>query len=293
MPVMRFTAGTVAFSIAAVGMTLLAAAAAMALAFFIARPGAVDLFRALPDNPWWFMYREAPRATALEVLWRIGAALATAAIAAAAAFRSFVLFRKVPSPVLPFLTVFFFSLGLECLRAGTAYLYAADGSIEAGIVLTRIMYWGRFVGLLGLLCGGLFCIELKYRNYGVLTGVIFLVSFAMAAYIPVDRTMFLAQLTWKLGDEQGVWFVNLVIGTLAVATSAGATLARRDRRFIWLAAGIILLLLSRELLFFAVEPVKLGCGLLSFLGGVVICLRTLLALQQQGKESNTEPGAPT
>jgi hypothetical protein len=270
-------------------MALLAAAAAVALAFFIARPGAVNLFRALPDNPWWFIYREAPRATSLEVLWRIGAALATAAIAAAAAFRSFVLFNNVSSPILPFLTVFFFSLGLECLRAGTACLYAADGSIEAAIVLTRVMYWGRFVGLLGLLCGGLFCIELRYRKYGVLTAVVFLVSFAMAAYIPIDRTVFLAQLTWKLGDEQGVWFVNLVIGALTVATSAGASLARRDRRFIWLAAGFILLLVSRELLFFAVEPVHLGCGLLSLSGGVVLCLRTLLALQQPGKE----PGAST
>ena len=121
MPVMRFTAGPVAFSIAAVGMTLLAAAAAMALAFFIARPGAVNLFGALPDNPWWFMYREAPRATSLEVLWRIGAVLATAAIAAAAAFRSFVLFRKVPSPVLPFLTVFFFSLSAIYFLLSTSF----------------------------------------------------------------------------------------------------------------------------------------------------------------------------
>jgi len=286
---MRSTAGTIAFSTAAVVMVLLAAAAAVALAFFIARPGAVKILGALPGNPWWFMYRETLHAPSWEVLWRIGAALATAAIAAAAAFRAFMLFSNVSSPILPFLIVFLFSLGLECLRAGTAYLYASDGSIEAAIVLTRAMYWGRFVGLLGLLCGGLFCIDLKYRKFGVLTAVVFLVSFAMAASLPVDRTMFLAQLTWKLGDEQGVWFVNLVIGTLAVATSAGASLARRDRRFIWLAAGFALLLLSRDLLIFSVDPVQLGCGLLSLSGGIVVCLRTLLALQQQGKE----PAAPT
>ncbi len=172
-------------------------------------------------------------------------------------------------------------MALECLRAATALLYTADRSIAAAIVLTRIVYWGRFVGLLSLLCAGLYSIELKYRRFLVLAGVVFLVSFAMAAYIPMDRTVFLEQLTWKLGDEQSVWFVNAVIGALSVATVGAASLSRRDKRYIWLAVGLGLLLVAREFLFFAVHPLLLGVGLVSLAGGVLLCLRTLSVIYRQ------------
>jgi hypothetical protein len=278
---MRIPAGPVAFFAAAAVTVLLIAGASFGLALLVATPGTAEPLRSLPDNPWWFMYREAPKAGSLGSLWRIGAAIASACVALVAAFRSRALFRKSASPVLPFLILFLFSLGMECLRAGTGVLYALDRSISAGVLLTRLVYWARFVGLLALLLAGLFCIEMRYRRYIVLSGVVFLVSFAMAAYIPVDRTVFLAQLTWKLGDEQGVWFVNLVIGFLAVAASAGAALSKRDTRYLVLAGGFTLLLLSRELLFFSVAPMLLAGGLASLAAGIVVCLRVLLAIYRQ------------
>jgi presenilin-like A22 family membrane protease len=148
-----------------------------------------------------------------------------------------------------------------------------DGSITSVVVLTRIIYGARFAGLLGLLLTGLYCIDFTYKRYGVLLAVIFLVSFAMAAYIPVDRTKFLMQLTWKLGDEHGVWFVSLMIGVLALGTAAVAATAKKDGKFLWLAAGLAFLLLSRELLFFGANPALLAAGLAALAGGTVLCLR--------------------
>jgi len=177
--------------------------------------------------------------------------------------------------MLPFLSLFLFSLGFECLRGATAWLYAADRSIEAAVVLTRVIYWGRFVGLLGLLLGALYCADLKYKKYAVLVGAVMVVSFAMAAYIPIDRTVFLAQLTWKLGDEQGVWFVNLVISLLVLAAGASSRLTRNDGRCLAITAGFALLLLSRELLFFSLTPILQGCGLLSLAAGIILCLRVI------------------
>ena len=179
--------------------------------------------------------------------------------------------------------MFLFSLSLECLRAGTGLLYAGDRSIAAGVVLTRIIYWGRFVGLLGLLIAGLYSIELKYRKFAVLVGLVFLVSFAMAVYIPIDRTVFLAQLTWKLGDEQGVWFVNLIIAILVIATSAGypgqegskVSLAGRRAHAPPRLAGAALL---------RPDAGAAGAGLLSLTLGVVTCLRALLVLSAQPRD---------
>jgi hypothetical protein len=114
--------------------------------------------------------------------------------------------------------------------------------------------------------------------------VVFLVSFAVAAYIPVDRTVFLAQMTWKLGDEQGVWFVNLMIGVLVLLTSAGGALIRRDRRFLWLAGGMAFLLASREIMFFSVSPIVLAAGIVCLTAGAAACLRVLAVVYRKSGE---------
>jgi len=281
---MRPSTGTVAFTTAMTITILLIVGSALGLSLLLAMPGLADPLRSLPSNAWWFHYSDPSVAGSRDALWRICAAIAAACIACVAAFGGFRLYHKGSSPLLPFLMMFLFSLSLECLRAGTALLYASDRSIGLSIVLTRTIYWGRFMGLLALLIAGLYCIELKYRKVMVLAGGVFLVSFAMVAYIPMDRTVFLAQLTWKLGDEQSVWFVNLVIGILTVATGCAAALSRRDIRFLWLSAGFMLLLAAREFLFFATHPVMLAAGLACLAGGCLLCLRILSAIYQRAGE---------
>ena len=278
---MRAPAATIAWRAALAVTILLFAAGAAGLALLIALPGAAGPLRSLPVNSWWFRYRDAAAEGTPGSLWCLGAILAAVCISVGASLRSRALYRAGSPPIIPFLMMFLLSLGLECLRAGTAALYAADRSIAVSLVLTRIIYWGRFVGLLSLLCAALYCIELKYRRFLMLAGLVFLVAFAMAAYIPLDRTVFLTQLTWKLGDEQSVWFVNAVIGIITVATVGAAVISRRDRRYLWLALGLALLLASRELLFFAVNPLLLGVGLVTLAGGILLCLRTLPMIFRQ------------
>jgi hypothetical protein len=269
----RKSPGDVAFSSASFLLTVLAAVAAAGVVALLVLPGVLEGLDALPGNPWWFHYRDPARGTETLALWRVGAAAASSLVSLAAAFRLRTLYRREPSPVLPFIMVFLFALGLECLRAGTAVLYALDGPVSPSVLLTRVMYWGRFVGMLGLLVASLYCTELKYRKFFLLAGVVLLVSFAMAAYIPVDRSVFLVQLTWKLGDEQSVWFVNLAIGLLTILTAIAAALTRRDRRFIRLAAAIAVLVCSRELLFFATQPAVLVAGIVAQAAGAVLCMR--------------------
>jgi len=284
---MRTDVGPAAFTAAIIVTIVLMAGAAASVVVLLALPGALDPLRSLINNQWWFHYEDATTGGGFASIWRIGSAVLCAALSLFFIFRARSLYRKSSSPILPFLMLFLFSFGLECLRGGTALLYSADASIALSIVLTRIMYWGRFVGLLGLLIAGLYCIEMKYRKLTMLTGGAFLVAFAMAAYIPMDRTVFLSQLTWKLGDEQGVWFVNLVIAILVLGTTALAAFSRHTARFLWLTVGLLLLLCSRELLYFALGPIPLLLGLAAVAGGMFLCLRTLSAIYRQPGE-----GAP-
>ena len=270
---MRVSPGPVAFSAASVLLLLLVAGAVLGMAVLVAMPALLEHLRGLPENPWWFWYRESGAGAAAPALWRIGAAAVAAIISFAAALRARAVYRVEQSPVIPFLLIFLFSLALECLRAGTALLFAGDGPVSVSLLLTRVVYWGRFVGAFSLLAAALYCTELGYRKFFFVAGVVLLVAFAMAAYIPLDRTVFLAQLTWKLGDEQSVWFVNLAIVLLAVLTAAAAALTRRGPRLVRLAIGVVFLGACRELQFFAVQPAALATGLALQASGAILCLR--------------------
>jgi hypothetical protein len=287
----RKSPGDLAFLTATVLMALLAAAAVAGVVALLAVHGLRDGLAGLPDNAWWMRYRDPGPGASTLPLWRIGAAAAAALVSIAAVLRIRVLYRREPSPILPFILVFLFSLGVECLRAGTAVLFALDGPVSPSILLTRVIYWGRFVGMLGLLAASLYCTELKYGKLFPITGVVFLVSLAMAASIPVDRSVFLAQLTWKLGDEQSMAFVNLAIGALTILAAAAAALTRGGPRFVLLAVGLAVLVGSRELEFFAARPMLLGAGIVAQAAGAVLCMRAFAREGGDGRRADPRPRA--
>ena len=261
---------------AAVTITLiLAAFASYSFAFIASASALAGSLSVLSNNPWWFQYLDPGPKDLSQPLIVIAAAVAISIASLAAAFAANAEYRRSRGPVLPYLLLFLFTLGVECLRAPGALLVGADRSQSTAVFLTRAVYMGRFLGLMSLLLASLNCIELKYRHPYVLGGGAILIAFAMAAYIPVDTTVFLSQLVWKLGDEQGVWFVNVVIALLVVGTVIGAALLKHDRRYLVLAGGFVCLLAARELLFFGVQPFRLAAGIAALTAGIIVSLRSL------------------
>src|SRR5271169_1650798 len=154
---------------------LLAAGAVLGIAALATVPGLLDRLRGLPSNTWWLQYRDQGAGASCAV-WRIAAAAAATLVSLAAVLRTRTIFRRKLSPAIPFLMMFFFSLSLECLRAASAVLFAADGSVSFSLLPTRVIYWGRFAGLLSLLIVALYGMELRYRKFPLLAGVVLIVS---------------------------------------------------------------------------------------------------------------------
>ena len=243
--------------------------------FLLSQPARAGMLSTLPSNPWWLVYRDPGPRDSTQPLGIIAAVVAATGVGFVSSLRSHRLYLRSRTPVLPYLLLFFLSLGVECLRGPAAVLVAAGTAISTSVVLTRAVYWGRFVGLFALLLCSLYCIELRYRHVYVLGGGSLLVALAIAASIPVDRTTFLSQFTWKLGDEQGVLFVNFAIAALVVLTAVGAAVLKKDNRYLALAGGLIMLLAARALLFFMVEPIPLACAIFALTAGAVASLRSL------------------
>jgi hypothetical protein len=292
---MRASVRNTAFFPAAALALLVGIGASALLAVFLTVPSAGQSLSSLPDHPWWFVYAEARGASAGQragvaplqspsPLWSAAAAIAATALAIPACFRARALVGRASSPIATFLILFFLTLCIEGLRVAAAFLVVTGRSIPAAVVLTRAVYGGRFLGILALLAAGLYCMEMKYAKHLLLALGALAVSFAMAASIPIDMTVFVAQLTYKLGDEQGLWFVSLVLGILVLAAGAGAALVRRDPRFLVLAGGSALLLAGRETLFFSTRPVLLALGLTLLAGGMILWLRGLPLILDGEKE---------
>jgi hypothetical protein len=221
------------------------------------------------------MHQEAGPKEAAYPLQAIGATVIATGVGGVFLLRLERLHRRSRTPVLVYLGLFFLTIAVECLRGATTVLYATDSPVEAAVALTRAVYWGRLAGLFALLLSSLYCTELKSRNGYVLGRGSVLVALAIAASIPIDRTTFLSQLTWKLGDEQGLWFGNTVMAALVLLTVLGASAMKRDRRFLTVALGFTLLLASRQLLSFMVYPLPLAGGIGALTAGAAVSTRSL------------------
>lgn len=275
---MRDHAEPIVFAAAVAIAAILAAAAGVCLALIASSPVATNALSTLPGNPWWFIYQDPGTRDGSIPFVVITAALAITAGAVIASFRARSLLHATRAPMLPYLLLFLFSLSVECLRAPLALIIATDRSLPAAIVIGRTVYGARFAGLLALLLAAVQCIDMKYRHPYILGSGAILIAIAMAASIPIDRTAFLSQLLWKLGDEQGIWFMNLVISLLVVGAAAGGAALKRNMRSVVLAGALLCVLVSRELLFFGVSAARLAAGAALMTAGIVLCLYSVAGL---------------
>jgi hypothetical protein len=272
---------------AAATALLLAVLGGLALAFLLTDARAREALAGLTDHPWWLVYRGPAGGDA--AAWAVGAATAAALVAAAALSAARRMLER--SPALPSLAagIFLFTMAFECLRGAAAFLVATDRSTAAALFLSRAVCFSRFTGLLSLLLVALHALELPEQRPGVLVPVVLVASLAMAASVPVDRTTFLAQLTFRLGDEQGVWFVNLVIGALIPLSVVAAAIVRREARLVLLAGSFVLLLAARELVFFGLHPVRLACGLACLALGSALLLAAIRRGYVPARDARVRP----
>jgi hypothetical protein len=202
-------------------------------------------------------------------------------VAAAVAIPALLGLRRAaaPAPIAVFMAVFLVSLCAENLRAGSAYLAATDRSLTLAVALSRAVIGGRFLGILALFLVGLYSLEMKYSRHLLLAAGAFAVALAVAVSVPVDRTVFLAVLMHKLGDEQSLWFASLVLSVLVVAAAAapllrpGGPTGPRRAGTLPVSCGSVLLLAGREILSFSTRPAVLACAAAMLAGGTVLWLR--------------------
>jgi hypothetical protein len=231
-----------------------------------------DLAEPLPA---WLLILSTPEPGFLRIIALAGiAALVVFSVLANLGVRT--LYRRTDSAELLFLMLFCLTLCLEAWRLGNLVFPALGWSQYLNVVVTRLMLFSRFFGLLCLLVASLYAVGMKYLQYPVLIGGMVVLSFALAGILPLDTSLYEPNFLYKLGDRQGYLFVRLILALLMVINFVVAARVHRSRRFAVVAGATALLFAGRELLQHGIAPLPIVLGTAALIVGFVIYVRQIV-----------------
>ncbi|MEW5818219.1 MAG: hypothetical protein AB1798_22875 [Spirochaetota bacterium] len=179
-------------------------------------------------------------------------------------------FKKTSSAEIFFFTIFILSLSLESFRVGQVLLQLQNKSAYFGILLTRIVYFGKIFGVLCLFSSGLFAAGIKYQKFGIIIGFDLLLSLSLASTIPVDFSILHSNFLYKIGNGRELVFAFIVIEIFSVLNYCWAAFTKNDPEYSLIALGLFFVILGRELLFFMPGPVLVCTGFIFLIGGTIL-----------------------
>lgn len=186
------------------------------------------------------------------------------------------LYRRTDSAELLFIMLFCLSLFLEAWRLGNLIFQAFGLPQYLNVVVTRVVLFSRFFGLLCLLVSSLYAVAMKYTQYSVLIGGMAVLAFTLAGILPLDTSLYEATFLYKLGDRQGYFFVRLILAALMVINFLVAARLRRSRRFAVAAVAGLFLFVGRELVQYGIAPLPIVLGTALLIVGFVIFVRQIV-----------------
>jgi hypothetical protein len=231
-----------------------------------------DLAEPLPQ---WMLLLSSPEPEFLRIVALVGiASLLLFAVLANLGVRT--LYRRTDSAELLFLMLFCLSLCIEAWRLGNLVFPVLRLSLYLSVVVTRLVLFSRFFGLLCLLVASLYAVGMKYVQYPVLIGGIVVLAFTLAGVLPLDTSLYEPTFLYRLGDRQGYLFVRLILALLMVINYFVAARLRRSRRFAAAAVAAVLLLAGRELLQHGIAPIPVVVGTTALIVGFVVYVRQIV-----------------
>ena len=215
----------------------------------------------LSSHPRWFSYKDTTDVRTA-VYWSLAGILVANLLILVAGIRLSRLHQRTGSPELFFFLISLYTLSLESLRALAGIAFFADVPVYVGVTLSRAIYFGRMCGLLTLLFSSLYLADMKYPRVGILLSVALLVSLSFSVSIPIDSSVFVTSMVYKLGVERASWFATLVLSVIVVINVAGAAFIKRRLQFALLSGALTAYQIGRELLHFSTGPIAFGMQLI-------------------------------
>lgn len=164
-----------------------------------------DASFAIPRVQQWFgVSWEVTRFAALQSLAAAGLMGLLSTATGAVSLR---LFRRVSSAEIYFMTLFVMSLSVETIRIGLPVFAVNEVPLFWGVVLTRIVLFGRFAGALALFTAGIYSAGADYPRIGTVTLLLATLSFLIVYFVPVDSERVNATFVHVVGNRESIDFL--------------------------------------------------------------------------------------
>jgi hypothetical protein len=218
---------------------------------------------------WWFIYGSVPFSPEANK-WSLGVGFLVLVFSLFGCYQLKNIYKRISSPEILFYIFFIFSFSLETFRIWSAFLLLKNFhySYSLGVVFSRVVYLGRFFGLLSLLMSSLYSFDINYHKYNLILLIIFLIAFTLAFVAPFDSSIVLSNFLFKLGDEIGIALISMSLALFALVTFLVAGFKKNNNDYILIAIATLIILIGRELLLFSLTPLVIILGVFAFIAGL-------------------------
>ncbi|MBI9103284.1 MAG: hypothetical protein JEY99_12780 [Spirochaetales bacterium] len=200
-------------------------------------------------------------------LSHVSALLVFALISATVLLHSF---RKTSAPEVFFILVFLLLLSTESLRLGLIYIQKAGLPFETGRTLSRVIYFGRFMGTTSIFISGLFACGIRNQRIEMLMGIGALISLSLATTIPLDNRTSEFSMIYTNSLNSQFFVVFMIIKVLSVWNYIYAGIVNNNRNYYFIGIGILMITAGLELVLnFQAVPFT-GIGLLLMISGITL-----------------------
>jgi hypothetical protein len=216
----------------------------------------------------WWLFHPGERKPGWLYIWYLAGLFALLLICLVSSFVLTRIYRRTASAEIFFFLFFLYSISFEAIWLWNAIAIVKSAPIFLGITLSKVVHFGRFFGLISLLFSSLYAIEISYQKFPILMLSPILVALALTYVLPIDSSVLMTSFLYKLGDEKSHWIVTLALEVVTVLNYLIAAYRREKNQFVWIATGVFLILLGRELLSFMLGPLTIVLSLVLAVAGI-------------------------
>lgn len=241
-----------------VALALLLLAAYLFVVIFAHQSTESSIADLIPSTQRWFVWTwQVPSQTGMNSLVAAGAVGLLSFLMLLISTR---VFYRVTSAEIYFFAVFLFSLAIDSIRVSQVLLTITNQPLQDGVVVTRIVMFGRIVGSLTLFTASLYAVGVDFPRIGTLTLLTAVLAFVIVWFVPVDTLHLTASLVHVTGGKGSIDIVLAVLALLTVVDYVVAAARGHRERGLAVAVSAGALVVGRELVFRPPSPVALYVG---------------------------------
>ncbi|MBN2509348.1 MAG: hypothetical protein JXB03_03690 [Spirochaetales bacterium] len=188
----------------------------------------------------------------------------------------FIYFRRTASAEVFFLFIFIMSYPQEAVLSCIHHLSIIHIPVYFLTIGYRFYFFLQFMGVFSLFSAGLFPNSFQYSKLEIFAGVVALAAFTLAAFVPIDTTFG----TTRLLYFKEVFLLLIGIKILSVVNMLFAAYRQNSRQYSLIGLSTLMLIIAREIHSNLSGPTWLTVGIVLYITGSFIYLKSLHTVYQ-------------